>query len=279
VTIADYSSDYQVLWIDLDGAANVRDLGGLPTADGARLRPGRLIRSDNLQGLSAADVTKLVDDLGVRSVADLRTSIEVNVEGPGPLERRPEVEVRNLSLYPDDAFENMTPDENGRYVLPWENDEDVPQEEAEADTKRGVSGHYLNYLNGRADSIIAALRMIAGSPGATIVHCAAGKDRTGVVVAIALTEVGISRDAIIADYARSSERIEAIFARLAKSETYAGTVGANDTAMIDKHKPRDVTMERLFAAIDGELGGVPAWLRAHGWTEADAAALRAKLLD
>ena len=108
-------------------------------------------------------------------------------------------------------------------------------------------------------------------------HCAAGKDRTGVVIAIALTEIGISRDAIVADYARSAERIEAIFARLATSGTYAGTVTGDDT--IDKHKPRDITMTRLFDAIDGELGGVHTWLRAHGWTEDDAAALRAKLLD
>jgi protein tyrosine/serine phosphatase len=271
-------ADYEALWIDLDGAANVRDLGDLPTEAGSTVKPGRLIRSDNLQTLSDADVTRLVDEIGVRSVADLRTSIEVNVEGPGPLDERPEVEVVNLSLYPDDAFDNMTPDENGRYVLPWENDEDVPKPDAATDTRQGVSGHYLNYLNGRADSIIAALRMIANSPGATIVHCAAGKDRTGVVVAIALSEIGVTREAIIADYSRSAERIEAIFARLAVSQTYAGTVGTADSDMMDKHKPRDVTMERLFTAIDGELGGVHAWLRSRGWTDADADALRAKLL-
>ena len=271
------TADYVTRWIELDGAANVRDLAGLPTDEGATIKPDRLIRSDNLQTLSDADVAALVDGHGVRSVADLRTSIEVKAEGPGPLSRRAEVEVRNLSLYPEDAFDAMTPDENGRYVLPWENDADVPAEEAKADTQRGVSGHYLNYLNGRADSIIEALRMIANSPGATIVHCAAGKDRTGVVVAIALSEVGVTREAIIADYARSAERIEAIFARLAESGTYASTVAGDDT--VDKHKPRDVTMARLFDAIDNELGGVHAWLRAHGWTETDAAALRAKLLD
>ena len=271
------TAEYEAHWIELDGAANVRDLAGLPTGDGRAIRPGRLIRSDNLQTLSTADVAELVDVHGVRSVADLRTSIEVSAEGPGPLSQRPEVEVRNLSLYPDDAFDNMTPDENGRYVLPWEKDEDVPKDEAAEDSSRGVSGHYLHYLNGRADSIIAALRMIAYSSGATIVHCAAGKDRTGVVVAIALTEVGVTRAAIIADYSRSAERIQAIFARLAESGTYAGTVSGDDT--IDKHKPRDVTMVRLFDAIDNELGGVPTWLRVHGWTDADAAALRAKLLD
>ena len=59
--------------------------------------------------------------------------------------------------------------------------------------------------------------MIAHSPGATIVHCAAGKDRTGTVVAIALAEVGVTREAIVADYARSAERIEHIFGRLRSS--------------------------------------------------------------
>ena len=271
------TADYVTRWIELDGAANTRDLAGLPTAAGLTVKPDRLIRSDNLQTLSDADVALLVDGHGVRSVADLRTSVEVNREGPGPLSRRPEVVVRNLSLYPEDAFDAMTPDENGRYVLPWENDADVPAEQAQADANHGVSGHYLDYLNGRADSVIEALRMIATSPGATIVHCAAGKDRTGVVVALALAEVGVIREAIIADYARSGERIQAIFARLAVSGTYADAVTGEDT--VDKHKPRDITMARLFDAIDNDLGGVHAWLRAHGWTEADAAALRAKLLD
>jgi protein-tyrosine phosphatase len=52
-------------WIELDGLVNMRDLGGLPTRDGGSTTPGRLIRSDNLQDLSEADVSRLVDELGV----------------------------------------------------------------------------------------------------------------------------------------------------------------------------------------------------------------------
>jgi protein-tyrosine phosphatase len=108
------------------------------------------------------------------------------------------------------------------------------------------------------------------------VHCAAGKDRTGVVVAIALAEVGVERSAIIDDYALSADRIEAIFDRLRASQTYADDLADQS---IDKHRPRDTTMALLLDAIDEIHGGVPAWLRSHGWTEDDAAALRAHLLD
>ena len=71
-------------WIELEGAVNVRDVGGLPTVDGRTTRPGVLLRSDNLQDLSAADVTRLVDELGLRTVVDLRSTGEVHLEGPTP---------------------------------------------------------------------------------------------------------------------------------------------------------------------------------------------------
>jgi protein-tyrosine phosphatase len=282
-------------WIDLEGAANVRDLAGLPARDGRFVQPGRLIRSDNLQGLTPQDIHLLVDEIGVRSVADLRTSIEVNAEGPGPMSRRSEVVIENLSLYPEDGFVMAPAQDGALVVLPWDDDSAgtddstssgdsvSPDDSANTDAeRRGVSGHYLKYLDSRADSVIAALRMIAHSPGATVVHCAAGKDRTGVIVALALSEVEVERAAIIADYALTAERIGAIFARLLTTSTYASmgdASGAIDPELIAKHSPRDTTMTRLFEAIDGELGGVHIWLRAHGWTEEDAAALRAKLLD
>ena len=73
-------------WIELDGAVNVRDLGDLPTEDGQKTARGRLLRGDNLQDLSDADVTKLVRDIGVTTVVDLRSSNELAAEGPAPLD-------------------------------------------------------------------------------------------------------------------------------------------------------------------------------------------------
>ncbi|MDQ2748015.1 MAG: tyrosine-protein phosphatase, partial [Actinomycetota bacterium] len=258
-------------WIDLDGAANVRDLGGLPTDDGQRIQPNRLIRSDNLQGLTEDDVRVLRDEHDVRAVADLRTGVELDAEGPGPLTREPAVEIAHFSLLPE-AGRNTDAgalDDDAPVVLPWQN---RGTDWGEPGTVRvGASGVYQRYLDERPDSVVGALRLIADTDGATIVHCAAGKDRTGVVIAVALAEVGVTREAIVEDYARSAERIEAIFARLKASRTYADDL-ANQS--IDKHRPRAATMEQLLDRLATEYGGAGTWLRAHGWTDDDAAALR-----
>lgn len=256
-------------WIELAGADNVRDLGGLPTEDGGAVQPSRLIRSANLQELTDSDVRRLVEDLGVRAVADLRTGVEVEAEGPAPLHADERVDVRHYSLFPENGNTTDaagTGDTDAPVVLPW-------QERGERFEAADV---YLRYLDERPDSVLATLRLIADTDGATVVHCAAGKDRTGVVVAFALAEVGVQRAAIIEDYARSAEAIEAIFARLLARATYAGDVGGSDP---DNHKPRAETMSHVLDALDERYGGAGGWLRSNGWTEADATALRHRLLD
>ena len=241
------------MWISLDGAENVRDVGGLPTEDGRALRPGALLRADSLQQLSETDVRRLVDDLHVTAVADLRTGVEVAGEGPGPMLREPAVEVVHLSLFPEagESTDAAAVPADAPVVLPWQ------ERDAGSDTRpRAAAGEvYASYLDDRADSILAALRLIATTEGATIVHCAAGKDRTGTVVAVALREVGVTRDAIVADYVRSAERVERVFARLAARRTYAGDI-AGKLDDVEKHKPRADTMTGLLTAVDERHGGV-----------------------
>src|SRR5699024_8239490 len=59
-------------WIELDGVVNMRDLGGLPTRSGGHTLDGRLVRSDNLQDLTPHDVRRLVSEVGVTDIIDLR---------------------------------------------------------------------------------------------------------------------------------------------------------------------------------------------------------------
>ena len=253
-------------WLDLDGAANARDLGGLPLEGGGAIASGVLVRSDNLQGLTPADVRRLVDEVGVTHVVDLRTGAEVTLEGPGPLVAEPRVEIRHRSLYPEaGGHTDAAADET---VFPWVAARGRTGEESPA-----VQA-YLGYLRDRPDSILGALRDVAHAPGATVVHCAAGKDRTGVVCMLALAVAGAEREAIVADFLATGERIEALMARLRASPTYADDLRERS----DKaHAPRPETIERVLGVLDARHGGPLGWLEQAGFAEADAAALRRRL--
>ncbi|MDT7544537.1 MAG: protein-tyrosine phosphatase [Actinomycetota bacterium] len=245
-------------WIELDGAVNVRDVGGLPTEDGGTTAKAVLLRSDNLQALSDKDVQRLVGDLGLRTVIDLRTPAEVSSEGPGPLVREGLRHV-NLDLIP--GWDPQVSDV-GRLV---------PHEQREAGD---MSHFYLTYLDQAPQQVVQALRELASADGATIVHCAAGKDRTGVVVALALTVAGVQRDAIVADYALTAERIEAIRDRLAATVTYAEDMKRRP---LDDMRPHALSMGHFLDRLD-ERGGVSAWLAEQGFGADEQAALRTRLI-
>jgi protein tyrosine/serine phosphatase len=256
-------------WLDLDGAVNARDAGGLRLAGGGTVAPGRLLRADNLQDLSARDVALLVEELRLRTVVDLRTHAERALEGPGPLEAVDDVAILPLSLYPETGGQT---DLDAETIKPWERGARHPEDAGEMPAVRA----YMGYLRHRPDSIVAAVRAIARPPedGAVLVHCAAGKDRTGVVVALALEAAGVAREDIVADYLLTGERIEAIVARLAASPTYRDEMVASDPRA---HAPRVGAMDRVLELIDQRHGGAVSWLTANGLRADELAALRATL--
>jgi protein tyrosine/serine phosphatase len=242
-------------WIALDGAANARVVV-----------PGVLLRSDNLQSLTAQDVRLLVEREALETVLDLRTEQEVRREGPGPLTREPRVRIEHHSLYPRSGG-NTDLEADTADLWP-------PAAPSEWPDEPRVVQAYLSYLTGRPDSIVASVRAIANARGAVLVHCAAGKDRTGVVVALALDAAGVDRGSIVSDYLATAERIEAIITRLQNSATYRSELDGHDPRT---HAPLPGTIERVLELLDERFSGSAAWLSAHGLSDSELARLRHRI--
>lgn len=270
-------------WIELEGAVNVRDVGGLPTVDGRTTRAGVLLRSDNLQDLTPADVTRLVDALGVQTVVDLRSTGEVHLAGPGPL-KGAGLTHHHLSLIPEwDGEPDEAEVERALDVTVHEVDEravpaSLPQLDAHAEERdpTDLGDHYLGYVRDAPQGVAQALKVLADpGSGPTLVHCAAGKDRTGVIVALALSLAGVTRDAVVADYLRSAEKAELILARLQATEAYGpslATVSARDIA------PVASSMEDFLDAVDRDYGGPHGLAMSLGVSEEEVARLGVRLV-
>lgn len=253
-------------WVELDGAVNVRDLGGLPTEDGGKTVAGRLLRGDNLQELSPADIAMLVGEIGLTTVVDLRSLAELAAEGPAPLDGVAGVRHAHHPVLPElgsatdvvsDAL--LTRDDHDRSRYPSD----------------PLCGHYLGYLEDRPDQVVAAVHSVAHSDGAALVHCAAGKDRTGVVVALALSAVGVRQQAVIADYAASGDRLGPLLGRLRRSPTYSSDVNSKPAR---SQRPRPETMAAFLEQMDSRYSGAARWLTDHDFSQDDLRLLRAKLL-
>ena len=201
--------------VALDGAFNARELGGHEAAGGRRIRRGALYRSSALHEMSSAA------RLGVRTVLDLRGPTDVTRDSGrlGPV--REHADVRRICL-------PMLPAEvSGR-----------PTSEYLSDAfGRVVSAdRYRGYVELSADSIrdlFAQLSRADAFPA--LVHCTAGKDRTGVLIALILDVVGVSHAAIVSDYARSHASASILAEHLGKAvqltEAHMALLGAPAEAM------------------------------------------------
>lgn len=173
-----------------DGCLNVRDLGGHPTEDGGSTRYGTVIRADCVRQLTDRGWQEVVS-YGVRTVVDLRLHDELEADPPGDLP----VDVVHVPVF--DGID-------GDYWQ-WINSLSLEAK----DPASALQNVYLDFLTrfqrGFASAVAAVGR--AADDGAVVVHCAVGKDRTGLVSALLLRLAGVSADHIAADYALSERNL------------------------------------------------------------------------
>ncbi|MCC5032692.1 tyrosine-protein phosphatase [Streptomyces sp. WAC 00631] len=233
--------------LDWDGCFNVRDLGGIPAAGGHVVRRGAVVRSDAVDKLSADGWAALCAH-GIRTVIDLRNDDEVKADAaPRPSD------LTTVHL-PLDSIEDT-----GFWSI-WCNGPD------------GTPLYYRPFLDHFPDRAARAVQAVAHArPGGVLVHCAAGRDRTGLVTLLLLALAGASPADIAADYLLSNDRLDARFFT---------TLGIPDhrQEIADYLARKGTTAERtLLAALDGF--DTAAHLRSGGLAPDDVAALRTRLLE
>lgn len=234
--------------VRLDGCFNFRDLGGYATRDGRRVRWRRLYRSDALHHLSDADLRHVRDDLGVRTIVDLRSSAERSGESASLL-AAPPVQVHHVPLF-DRERSGSTPS------LP-------------------LAEIYLMLLRFAREPIANAVRVLASSSDPALFHCAAGKDRTGIVAAVLLGALGVRDEDIVEDYATTKQGLVGIVERLRGSESYqyVFTELPPDTLHAEPE-----TMVHVLEEAGKEYGSMREYLHAAGFGEAELRGLEESLL-
>jgi protein-tyrosine phosphatase len=237
--------------LGFSGAYNFRDVGGYRGLDGREVRWRRLFRSDALHRIGEADAEAFAA-LGIRTVVDLRRPFEI--ERYGRVAESHGLNYRNLVLKHAE----------------WD-DLDQPDDEMRP---RWLADRYLNFAEDGHEALVESLRIIA-DPGQApvVVHCMAGKDRTGTVCALALSLLGVSDEDIAADYALTTSAMKSLTKYL--MEKHPATVLGNEH-MFDS--PPEA-MLLFLADLRSAHGSVEDYVREIGLTDEELAAMRGHLLS
>lgn len=239
--------------IELGGCFNFRDVGGYATEDGCTVRWRRLFRSDALHRLTDADLD-LLRPVGIASIIDLRADHELTETGLGLLHAEPSVIHVRAPFVPQVDID-LAP-----------NAADPPQ----------LERLYANMILSARPAIATVFAHLAAeSSYPAIVHCAAGKDRTGMTIALILRSMGVADDDIVADYALT-ENFLAEWVAVARA---AGQAASFDKVHPNLLRSQAKTMRSTLAALDAEHGSTVGFLAACGVTPDAVAGLRHNLLD
>jgi protein-tyrosine phosphatase len=232
--------------IDMAGIFNFRDVGGYATADGRRTRWGTLFRSATLNPLSA-------DDAGVLRTLELGSIVDLRFD-------------RERSASPDPLDALGTP----IYLpLPLHDDPSGPLSD-------DLAAYYRFLLDNAGPGFRTLFEHVATATGPTLIHCTAGKDRTGLSVALLLSACGVPQANIIEDYALTASLAQPLFDRLREGALKHGA----DPAWFERMLA--CTPDLMAAALhylDTQHGGIDRYLDSIGVTPETVGLLKAKLLE
>ncbi len=246
------SSPHHRRHLVLEGAFNMRDMGGVPTTDGYQVRTGRLFRADALHGLTKADL-EVLRAYSITSVVDLRLQQEIAFLGQAKLV---ELGARHIHL----------PVTTEAPVVP-----------AGTPLPPNLGELYALILTTWPDRFVRVVETLANRENLPAVfHCAAGKDRTGITAALIYSALGVDRAEIIADYVLTDANMEGIYAA-----EEANPPPRNDDWPVQPagyDRAEELTIRTFLQILDDQHGSAVEWLRRNGLPDRAIDELRQELL-
>ena len=236
----------------LQGASNFRDLGGYPTSDGRTTRWRHIFRSNHLGQLTAADV-EIVRALGVRSAFDFR-GVEERAAGVCVVN---EITVHSLPIEPTVVASLRTELAAGTLTGPV--------------ALEIMRESYRNYVRHNTHSFRTLFGHLLEDRAPLVIHCTAGKDRTGFASALILHALGVSDDIIAEDYLLTNQ-----FYR--RDPNHSSDLPDDIKQVLGS--VRDAFLAAAFEAIDADYGDLETYLRdGLGLGKAERAHLEARYLE
>jgi protein-tyrosine phosphatase len=243
-----------------DACYNVRDLGGYASDEGGQTRWRAILRADNLRRLTPAGCDALVA-YGVRTIIDLRNHYELAID-PNPF-----------------AGASTAGDRPVYHHLPFEDETDAAANaRMEVGTAVDMYGVMLDCFQTRVGGIIEA---IAAAPeGGVLIHCHAGKDRTGMVTALLLSLAGVPRQTIAEDYALSDTYLQPMYDASWNAITDpVERARAEQRFAVRRWTTPMENMLEVLAALETRHGSILDYLIAAGVREQSITRIRARLWE
>ena len=255
--------------VKLEGAGNFRDFGGYSTVDGGRVKRGVLFRANRLSELTERDIATL-DRTGITTVFDLRS----------PRERESDPTVwQNAHL----AFHSWPPGHKRRLV-----DMALEYPRSSDGARQLMLDFYFELPRTLGHAFGGILREIASGAVPCVIHCSAGKDRTGMAAALVLLALGVPREAVLDDYAMT-DRISASEDDMARSLFTGKDGGAKAQGTMREVFPAEAIavmrsarpefLESAFAGIERDFGSEDKYYREIGVDDAMRESLVAMLVE
>ena len=244
----------------VEGAVNLRDLGGLPTRSG-RIRKGLIYRSGMMHQITATGLSALANDLGVRTIIDFRNQLELDSDGLSDFDS---AVIRHVHV-PIGATTVLTPDERQERMRRF------------MEGKVSWSEAYRRMASDFRPSYVTFFETIAKPEVfAAVFHCAAGRDRTGVAAALLLDVLGVDDELIVEDYHATGPNLQSHAHRYSRVST---EIGMSDEEFARLLMTDPAAMTEFLGFLRETYGGAERYLLEGGLDKAIVAEVRGQLSE